>query len=160
METISSAAGALAEPHPALTVSAVGFTHRHGARDRDNDLCAALLAIAGHDLRQPLQVIIGAHDILAKTLNGSAEQIQLARLDSAASKLSDKLDQLIEALRLFEASSENGKEEVQLGPFFRISERELSERDRFKGIRLRVIPTHPAVPANPLLLTGKWANRL
>ena len=158
METISSAAGALAEPHPALTVSAIGFTHRHGARDRDNDLCAALLAIAGHDLRQPLQVIIGAHDILAKTLNGSAEQIQLARLDGAASKLSDKLDQLIEALRLFEASSENGQEAVQLGPIFRISEAEFAEPARLKGITLRVIPTQAVVSSNPVLLHGILRN--
>ena len=101
---------------------------------------------------------MGAHDILAKTLNGSAEQIQLARLDGAASKLSDKLDQLIEALRLFDASSENGQEAVQLGPVFQISEAEFAEPARLKGITLRVIPTHAVVSSNPVLLHGILRN--
>src|SRR5436305_7716081 len=118
METISSAAGALAEPHPALTVSAIGFTHRHGARDRDNDLCAALLAIASHDLRQPLQVIIGAHDILAKSLGGGVERRQLARVGGATTQLGKKLDELAEALRLFEPASAALEETVELGPIF------------------------------------------
>ena len=34
------------------------------------DFCAALMAIAGHDLRQPLQVITTAHDLLAASRTG------------------------------------------------------------------------------------------
>src|SRR5438552_8943489 len=154
METISSAAGALAEPHPALTISAIGFTHRHGARDRDNDLCAALLAIASHDLRQPLQVIIGAHDILAKTLNSSVEEVRLARVEHATSKLSDKLDQLVDALRLFEPSSGERQEAVQLGPVFAQAEAEFAETARLKGVRLCIVSTRAVVSSNPVLLRG------
>jgi len=43
----------------ALTLAAAGSNNSGRAARSNNDLCAALLAIAGHDLRQPLQVIIG-----------------------------------------------------------------------------------------------------
>ncbi len=80
METISFAARPPHEHSAALAGAAVGFNHCGRVAQSNNDLCAALLAIAGHDLRQPLQVIIGAHDILAKTLNSTVEQVQLARV--------------------------------------------------------------------------------
>src|SRR5438270_5038825 len=97
----------------ASRTAAVGFNARS-----NNDLCAALLAIAGHDLRQPLQVIVGAHDILAKTLEGRDEKFQLARAENATNKLSDKLDQLVDALRLFDASSSARREIVQRRAMF------------------------------------------
>src|SRR6266851_6868231 len=101
METISFVARSRAEHSAVLAVAAVGFNNRGRVAQSNNDLCAALLA-AGHDLRQPLQVIIGAHDILARTLNSTVERVQLARIEDATSKLSDKLDQVVDALRLFE----------------------------------------------------------
>src|SRR6267154_2751553 len=88
-----------------VRMETVGFNNRSRAARSNNDLCAALLAIAGHDLRQPLQVIVGAHDILAKTLERRDEKFQLARAENATNKLSDKLDQLVDALRLFDPSS-------------------------------------------------------
>src|SRR5260370_26314701 len=98
METISSAARPCAEHSAAPAVAAVGFNNSGRVAQSNNDLCAALLAIAGHDLRQPLQVIIGAHDILAKKLNSTVQRAQLAPVEDATSKLSDKLDQLVDAL--------------------------------------------------------------
>ena len=45
--------------------------HVDNAMNRDadqanSDFAATLLAMAGHDLRQPLQVITSAHDVLAR----------------------------------------------------------------------------------------------
>ena len=47
--------------------------------EADDDFCATLLAMASHDLRQPLQVIVGAHDLLARISHGGAVRAQLAR---------------------------------------------------------------------------------
>src|SRR5829696_687567 len=38
--------------------------------DGQSDFCAVLLAMACHDLRQPLQVIVAARDLLAERLGG------------------------------------------------------------------------------------------
>jgi hypothetical protein len=57
--------------------------------DADSDFCARLLAMASHDLRQPLQVIVGAHDVLARILHGSAAQAQLARVEEATRQLNE-----------------------------------------------------------------------
>ena len=66
METASLETSTVFTQRPAPpTIPAVGFNNNGRVAERNNALFAALLAIASHDLRQPLQVIIGAHDILA-----------------------------------------------------------------------------------------------
>lgn len=156
METIGSISRNPAEAHP-LTVAAIGFNHRRAA-ERTNDLCAALLAIATHDLRQPLQIIIGAHDLLAKTLGGSIEQVQLARAETAASRLSEQLDEIGGALRLFQMASGGAQELVRLGPIFALFAAEFAEAARLKGVRLRLVPTHAVVSSNTMLLCGILRN--
>jgi K+-sensing histidine kinase KdpD len=99
METVGFGERNPAETLAGSRTAAVGFNNQGCAAWSNNDLFSALLAIAGHDLRQSLQVIVGAHDILAKTLEGRDEQFQLARVETATSKLTDKLDQLVDALR-------------------------------------------------------------
>lgn len=124
METIGFDASAGTE-HPASSALSVAGFNQHGrAAANSSDLLAALLAIAGHDLRQPLQVILGAHDILARTLDGVVEQVQLARIEHAANKLSDELDQLVDALRLFEPSSNARREKVELSSIFTLIQAE------------------------------------
>src|SRR6266566_9619186 len=63
-----------------------------------DDFHATLLAMASHDLRQPLQVIVGAHDRLAGSLDGP-ERAALARAERATMQMTDTLDHLIDALR-------------------------------------------------------------
>jgi two-component system, OmpR family, phosphate regulon sensor histidine kinase PhoR len=158
METTGFGERNRAETLAASRTGAVGFNNRGRAAGSNNDLCAALLAIAGHDLRQPLQVIVGAHDILAKMLEGRDEQFQLARAENATSKLSDKLDQLMDTLRLFDPSNSARQEIVQLRAVFALFAEEFAEAARLKGIRLRVMPTRAAVTSNPVLLHGILRN--
>jgi signal transduction histidine kinase len=155
METITSNADLGAT---ALAMSAAGFNHRGRAAEANNDLCAALLAIASHDLRQPLQVIMGAHHLLAKTLDGRSEQVQLARAESATGKLVDQLDQLVDALRLFDPPSGAHREVVELAPLFALFEAEFAEAARLKGVRLGVVATRARVLGNPVLLRSILRN--
>src|SRR6267154_1207640 len=46
----------------------IGKLVSRDADQADSDFSATLLAMAGHDLRQPLQVITSAHDVLAQTI--------------------------------------------------------------------------------------------
>jgi len=61
----------------------IGVDGMDGSGDANSDFCAMLLAMASHDLRQPLQAIVSAHDVLARILHGSAAQAQLARVKDA-----------------------------------------------------------------------------
>ena len=54
-------------------------TPRERELQRANDFHALLLAVAGHDLRQPLQVIMNAYDWLSRRLETSSEKEYLRR---------------------------------------------------------------------------------
>jgi two-component system, OmpR family, phosphate regulon sensor histidine kinase PhoR len=58
---------------------------------------SVLLAIAGHDLRQPLQVIQNVHDILGGGVLTEFERRLLLSDQSAIDRLWDQLDELLAA---------------------------------------------------------------
>ena len=60
-----------------------------GSGDASSDVCATSLARAGHNLRQPPQVMGGAHDVLARVPHGGAAQAQPARPEDATRQLAD-----------------------------------------------------------------------
>src|SRR5216683_6902800 len=74
------------------------------ADQADSDFSATLLAMAGHDLRQPLQVVTSAHDVLALTLDGEEQRQELTRARDATAQLAGMLGQLVEALQLRDRS--------------------------------------------------------
>ena len=127
-------------------------------RRAGSDFSATLLAMASHDLRQPLQVIIGAHELLARAPHGGAAHTQLARAEGATRQLAEKLDQLVEALRLREFSAPDHHELVPLGPILEQLAADFDEPARSKGIRLRVIAAAVAVYRHPVLLNGILRN--
>jgi signal transduction histidine kinase len=93
---------------------------RNGFAEADSDFSATLLAMAGHDLRQPLQVITSAHDLLRQILHGDRQREELARAADAAARLSGMLSRLVEALQLRERSGAHLHVPVWLRPFSRI----------------------------------------
>src|SRR5712691_8323627 len=109
-----------------------------------SDFSATLLAMAGHDLRQPLQVIVGAHDLLARITHGGAAQAQLNRAEDATRQLADKLDQLVEALRLRDFATSDHHEPVPLGPVLEQLASEFGEPARLKGVKHHVGPAREA----------------
>ena len=125
---------------------------------RYNDLGAAVMAIAGHDLRQPLQVIIMAHDALARTLLDGAERAQLTRIERSVMVLAGTLDRLVEVLQLQETSCRDSHAPVSLLPIFADLESEFMEPAQLKGIKLRIIPTHAVVSSHPVLLGAMLRN--
>ena len=76
-----------------------------------NNSCAAVMAM---ELRQSLQVIVSAHDVLARSLCGSAVRTQLPLIKAAAMRLAGTIDRLVEILRLQEASTRVHHEPVSL----------------------------------------------
>jgi len=96
--------------------------------------------MAGHDLRQPLQIIQSSHDLLGIGVRTQSEQdlLQTASTQSIASM--DQLNQLLGALRVCEHSREAKLSSVALEPLFRQAFYEMRKAIA-EGIDIRVCPT-------------------
>jgi len=125
---------------------------------RTTDFQAVVLAMAGHDLRQPLQIIQGSHDLLGIGVRTKSEQRLLQRGQHAIKQLNGLLDQLLGAVRLYEHSKEAKLSPVALEPLFRQACHENAEGALQKGIEIRVCPTGASVMSNAVLLNGIVRN--
>ena len=125
---------------------------------RANDFHGVLLAMAGHDLRQPLQAIMSSFDWLSQRLETDSAQEYLKRGRVAISSLTDQLDLLIEALRLHEHSAHTESTTVALAPIFARLHRDNEDLAASKGISLRTHATYAAVMSDAVLLEGILRN--
>ena len=123
-----------------------------------SDFCAMLLAIATHDLRQPLQIIMGAHEALGMQFAGQPELRQLARIARATSQISEKLELLLQALRLRESTGKTELEPVWLDAVLGELVGELAARARQRSIELRVAGAWARVWSQPVLFSGMLRN--
>jgi signal transduction histidine kinase len=128
------------------------------ADQADSDFAATLLAMAGHDLRQPLQLITSAHDVLAPTLSRDEQRQELRRARDATAQLAGMLGQLVEALQLRERSGDDLHVAVPLPPILDDLAAEFAETARLKGIAFVVTAARGAVLSHPVLLTGMLRN--
>src|SRR5262249_46604867 len=72
----------------------------HGLEDCEFE--ATLLAIAGHDLRQPLQILQNIHDLFGNGARTRSELYLLKMGQRAIHRLKEQLDGLVSALHLRE----------------------------------------------------------
>ncbi len=123
-----------------------------------DDFSSALLVMAGHDVRQPLQLITAAHDRLARFLHGSEQRQELARAAAATTQLAEMLNQLVEAVRLREQSGDDLHVIVPLRPILDGLASEFTKPAWLKGVSLRIPPAGHALLSHPVLLTGMLRN--
>lgn len=141
-------------------LTTISTADNHGAFNlrRTSDFQAALLAMAGHDLRQPLQVIQSAYEWLGDRVADNSEKAQLERGERAIGRLAEQLDRLIGALRLYEHSDTIELSHVPLGPLFQRIAGENETAAREKGVDIRVHLTRCSAASNPVLLEGIVRN--
>lgn len=125
---------------------------------RTSDFQATLLAMAGHDLRQPLQVIQSAYEWLGDRIASNSDKAQWERGERAIGRLAEQLDRLVGALRLVEQSDTIEISRVPLCPLLQriAAENELSARE--KDVDIRLCATSCTVMSNPVLLEGIVRN--
>jgi signal transduction histidine kinase len=128
------------------------------ADQADSDFLATLLAMAGHDLRQPLQVISAAHDVLARNLDSEEQREELMQVHNATQRLAMMLGQLVEALQLRERSGDDLHFPVPLRPILEDLAAEFAEPAQLKGVTFLVTATRWVVSSHPVLLTGILRN--
>jgi two-component system phosphate regulon sensor histidine kinase PhoR len=125
---------------------------------RASDFQAALLGMAGHDLRGPLQVIRGTYEMLGTRVRTQSERAWLERGERAISGLTEQLDRLVGALRLYECSKTMEISPVGLAPLFWRLCNENEDAALRRGIDIRVCSTEARVTSNPVLLGGILRN--
>ena len=154
MGTIGSLDAVRSAPAVSWGMRRIGSALIRHASQVDSDFSATLLAMAGHDLRQPLQVITSAHEVLAQTLASEEQREQLIRAENATAQLAGMLGQVVEGLRLRERSGDDLHVAVPLRPVLEDLAAEFAETARLKGITFLVTATQWMAFSHPVLLTG------
>jgi two-component system phosphate regulon sensor histidine kinase PhoR len=139
-------------------VPIIGGAVGYNAEASENDFSATLLAMAGHDLRQPLQVITNAHDALARSQMSEEQREELMRADNATKQLAIMLGQLVEALQLRDRSSDDLHLPVPLRPILEDLGAEFADAAQLKGITFLVTETRWVALSHPVLLSGILRN--
>jgi signal transduction histidine kinase len=127
---------------------------------RSVDFHAVLLAMAGHDLRQHLQVILGTYGWLSRRVIGAPEHEQIERGQRAVAQMAEQLRQLISALRLHQETGRIERVPVRLGPLFSTLGQNAAELALQQRVELRVVPTQAVVASDPVLLGSVLENLL
>jgi two-component system, OmpR family, phosphate regulon sensor histidine kinase PhoR len=122
------------------------------------DFYASILAMATHDLRQPLQVIISALELLARRITEKPEREHLDRGAEASAQLTEKLEQLTDALHLYRGSGRIEPQPVRVKPIFDRLGLQLNGLAQRKGIDFRALPTRTVIMSQPVLLDGILRN--
>ena len=125
---------------------------------KPSDFESVLLAIAGHDLRQPLQIIQSAHELLGLGVRTKSELRLLQFGQSAIDRLKAQLDQLLAALRLREHAKEVRLTPVRVEPLLRQACHENEVVALRKGVSLRMVPTSASIQSDALLLSTVLRN--
>jgi two-component system phosphate regulon sensor histidine kinase PhoR len=97
---------------------------------------SVLLAIAGHDLRQPIQVLQNAREFLGRGVRTRSELRLLRLVQSAIDRLRDQLDELVAALQLRGGARGMKLTSVLVGPLLQASclrERSCSSDEGIQG---------------------------
>lgn len=139
-------------------LAATGFGQRVSDPQRGSDFQATLLGMAGHDLRQPLQVMQSAFEWLGARVGCPTDQKRLQRGERALVRLSEQLDGLISAMRLYEQTKDIELSPVSLSTLLWQIERDNQDCAWEKGVEMRVRPTSAKVMSHPIVLDGILRN--
>jgi two-component system phosphate regulon sensor histidine kinase PhoR len=126
--------------------------------DRANGFYRSLLAMTGHDLRHPLQVIVSVNALLSRCVSGNSEREYLARSSDAGLQLTKQLDRLIEALRVHQRLEDFTLQTVHLEFLFENLRREHAGTAQISGLNLHVVRSRATVMSDPFLLEGILRN--
>jgi signal transduction histidine kinase len=122
------------------------------------DFNALLLAMAAHDLRQPLHVISRSYDWLAERHAGDREAAFLHYGRQAIRQLTDQIDRLVEAMRIQECGPDIGLGPVELEVLFERLRDDNAHAAARAGIDLHVASTSATVMSNPTVLESILRN--
>ena len=117
-----------------------------------------LLAMASHDLRQPLQVIQHVRERLEDGIRTRPELSLLKMCQRAIDQLTAKFDQLLSAVRVREHSSHVQLYPLALEALLQEARQEHEFAALQKGLQIRVVSTRSWIESDALLLGAALRN--
>ncbi|MGJ0507718.1 MAG: sensor histidine kinase [Methylocystis sp.] len=115
-----------------------------------------ILAIAGHDLRQPLQILMAVSRLRSRAQDKEDQNRYLAAADEAVERLNSQLDALVTATRLDEGPREH--KPVAIGPLLQSVVDQWGSKADQKGLRIRLRSCDEDVLSDPILLEAIIRN--
>jgi two-component system, OmpR family, phosphate regulon sensor histidine kinase PhoR len=131
--------------------------HEHDLR-RSAEFHAVLLAMAGHDVRQHLQIILSTFGWLSARTAADIDRKRIAGGQHAVTQIAEQLHQLVTALHIHQKSSQLVLVPVRLSSQFLAVQRDVSEFASEKGVQVRVVQTRAVVASEPVLLGSIMSN--
>jgi light-regulated signal transduction histidine kinase (bacteriophytochrome) len=131
--------------------SAKPRSERKGDVRRLSEFHTVFVGVAGQrDLHQPVQVIQSTDEWLSSMLDADADKVRQQLGEPAVARLSEQLDRLAGALRLYEHTTTMELSPVPLAPLFDSVRTDGIDPVRQKGLDLCIRPTQ--VMSNTVLL--------
>ena len=127
-------------------------------RQRPNGFYKSLIAMTGHDLRHPLQIIVSANSLLSRRISGIQESQHLAESQRATVELTRQLDRLIDAIRVHEQAETIELKPVHLAELLGSLYRDHSPAAQNAGLQFHVVSSSAIVMSDALLLKGILRN--
>jgi two-component system phosphate regulon sensor histidine kinase PhoR len=143
--------------HHVTQISAGQRQHDKDLR-RSADFHAVLLAMAGHDLRQHLQIILSSYHFLLARTTDDIDRKRIALGEHAVMQIADQMHQIVTALHIHQKSSQLLLVPVQLSSTFSAVQRDVAEIACERGVQLRVVETRAVVASEPVLLSSIISN--
>ena len=125
---------------------------------RTTDFYVTVPAIACHDLRQPLQAIVGAHELLARRVTAGSERQHLERSEQGSAQLRKSWTSW--SMRSSSNSVPVGSSWNRFGSntFCSVLRYSSTGRRSAEGSILRLVPTRAVIMSQPVLLDGILPN--
>lgn len=123
-----------------------------------NGFYKSLIAMTGHDLRHPLQIIVSVNSLLSRRLSGIQEIEHVAKSQRATLELMRQLDRLIDAMRVHERAEAIQLKPVHVAEILESLYREHKDSAYNAGLRLHIVTTSAIVMSDSMLLEGILRN--
>ncbi len=118
------------------------------------------LAVASHDLRQPLQSLVLIQGLLAKQISGDKPRKLLARLDETLSAMSGMLNTLLDINQIEVGAVEPNVVNFPINDLLARLRDEFAYHAQARGLLLRVVPSSLMITTDPRLLEQMLRNLL
>jgi signal transduction histidine kinase len=117
-----------------------------------------LLAAAGHDLKQPLQVVLGALDQMLAAKTAEERERYFEKGERSVHRLVSALDSLLVASRLELGGVQPVTDTFSIGPVIDSLNDSFADQARARGLRLTFLPSSLLVRTDPDLLLTILSN--
>ena len=125
---------------------------------RPNGFYKSLIAMTGHDLRHPLQIIVSANSLLSRRISGIQESQHLAESQRATFELIRQLDRLIDAVRVHERAETIELKPVHIAELLVNLYQEHKPAAQNAGLHFNIVVNNAIVMSDAVLLEGILRN--